>query len=293
MLIGAFRPTSELRAVTPSLLPQEPTLENFSNLFSKLDFATYFFNSALIAVTVTLANLLFCSMAGYALAKLQFAGRNKVFGARAGHADGARQRHARAAVRADEQARPGQHVRRGDPAVRGRSVRRVPDAPVHRRPAGRVAGRRPRRRRERVADLLADRPAAVQAGARGAGDLPVPRVLEQLPVAARGPDRREQVHAAGRARDVRDRPEQGGLRPVDGRRRRPRGPGDPGVPAAPAALHPEHRHDRPQGLSEGDPMTRILILRPRGRLALAAPRRPRATATCSATPPTPGARSSR
>ena len=35
-------------------------------------------------------------------------------------------------------------------------------------------------------------------------------------------DRRGQVHAAGRARDVRDRPEQGGLRPADGRRRRPR-----------------------------------------------------------------------
>ena len=79
MLVGAFRPSSELTDVTPSLLPQHPTLENFSNLFSKLDFATYFFNSAFIAVSVTVANLLFCSMAGYALAKLRFAGRSKIF----------------------------------------------------------------------------------------------------------------------------------------------------------------------------------------------------------------------
>jgi multiple sugar transport system permease protein len=80
MLLGAFKPSAELRNVTPTLLPQDPTLENFSNLFSKLDFATYFANSALIAAIVTLANLLFCSMAGYALAKLEFAGRSKVFG---------------------------------------------------------------------------------------------------------------------------------------------------------------------------------------------------------------------
>ncbi len=80
MLLGAFKPAAELRTVTPTLLPQDWTLENFSNLFSKLDFATYFMNSAIIAVTVTVANLLFCSMAGYALAKLNFAGKNKVFG---------------------------------------------------------------------------------------------------------------------------------------------------------------------------------------------------------------------
>jgi multiple sugar transport system permease protein len=80
MIVGAFRPSSELTDVTPTLIPQHATLENFSNLFNKLDFATYFFNSAFIAVTVTVANLLFCSMAGYALAKLRFAGRSKIFG---------------------------------------------------------------------------------------------------------------------------------------------------------------------------------------------------------------------
>lgn len=80
MLLGAFKPSAELRAVTPTLLPADPTLQNFSNLFSKLDFATYFLNSALVAIVVTLANLLFCSMAGYALAKLEFAGRGKLFG---------------------------------------------------------------------------------------------------------------------------------------------------------------------------------------------------------------------
>ena len=80
MLLGAFKPRTELIAVTPTLLPESPTLDNFSRLFTKLDFARYFFNSALIAAVVTLANLLFCSMAGYALAKLRFPGKRPVFG---------------------------------------------------------------------------------------------------------------------------------------------------------------------------------------------------------------------
>jgi multiple sugar transport system permease protein len=80
MLLGAFKPNRELITTTPTLLPENVTLDNFSSLFSRLDFATYFFNSALIAVVVTLANLLFCSMAGYALAKVEFAGRKALMG---------------------------------------------------------------------------------------------------------------------------------------------------------------------------------------------------------------------
>jgi multiple sugar transport system permease protein len=80
MLLGAFKPNRELITTTPTLLPDDFTLSNFSELFTKLDFATYFFNSTLIAVIVTLANLLFCSMAGYALAKLHFRGRNALMG---------------------------------------------------------------------------------------------------------------------------------------------------------------------------------------------------------------------
>jgi multiple sugar transport system permease protein len=80
MLLGAFKPNRELITTTPTLLPENVTLDNFSNLFTKLEFATYFFNSTLIAVIVTLANLLFCSMAGYALAKMEFAGRKPLMG---------------------------------------------------------------------------------------------------------------------------------------------------------------------------------------------------------------------
>ena len=69
MLLGAFKTNADFVRTTPTLLPEKWTLDNFSRLFSKQDFFRYFLNSAGIAVVVTAANLLFCSMAGYALAQ--------------------------------------------------------------------------------------------------------------------------------------------------------------------------------------------------------------------------------
>jgi len=80
MLLGSLKTQRELLASPPTLLPEAPTLDNFSRMFERLDFAQFFFNSAFVAVVVTLANLLFCSMAGYALAKLHFAGKRGIFG---------------------------------------------------------------------------------------------------------------------------------------------------------------------------------------------------------------------
>jgi multiple sugar transport system permease protein len=44
-----------------------------------LSFPTYFFNSTLVAIVVTLGNVVFCSMLGYALAKLEFRGKRVIF----------------------------------------------------------------------------------------------------------------------------------------------------------------------------------------------------------------------
>jgi multiple sugar transport system permease protein len=80
MLLGSFRPDRELKQVPPSWLPQDPTLDNYRTLFVELDFPTFFFNSTVVALAITLGNLVFCSMLGYALAKLQFPGKRIIFG---------------------------------------------------------------------------------------------------------------------------------------------------------------------------------------------------------------------
>jgi len=75
MVLSSFKTTRELRRVPPTWVPDEPTLENFRDLFDRLDFPQYFLNSTIAAAAVTAGNLLFCSMLGYALAKLDFPGK--------------------------------------------------------------------------------------------------------------------------------------------------------------------------------------------------------------------------
>ncbi|GIF62752.1 sugar ABC transporter permease [Asanoa ishikariensis] len=79
MALSSLKPEGEIRSVPPTWLPDTWTLDNFRDLFSRLDFPLFFFNSALVAVAVTAGNLLFCSLVGYALAKLRYPGKKVLF----------------------------------------------------------------------------------------------------------------------------------------------------------------------------------------------------------------------
>lgn len=81
MILGSFKGEGELRRVPPTWVPEQASFDNYGELFSRLNFGGYFLNSAIVAVTVTAGNLLFCSMLGYALAMLDFRGKKLVFGA--------------------------------------------------------------------------------------------------------------------------------------------------------------------------------------------------------------------
>ncbi|MFI5731934.1 carbohydrate ABC transporter permease [Kribbella sp. NPDC051587] len=79
MLLGSFKAQGELLRVPPTWLPENATTENYAALFSKAHFPRYFLNSGIVALVVTAGNLIFCSMIGYALAKLHFKGKNALF----------------------------------------------------------------------------------------------------------------------------------------------------------------------------------------------------------------------
>ncbi|MFO5441759.1 MAG: carbohydrate ABC transporter permease [Dolichospermum sp.] len=72
-------PTENIWQSPPELLPSQPTLENFSQVWQSLPFATYLYNSILVSVLTVGLNLLFCSLAAYPLARLSFVGRNGIF----------------------------------------------------------------------------------------------------------------------------------------------------------------------------------------------------------------------
>ncbi|WP_196159066.1 carbohydrate ABC transporter permease [Reinekea sp. G2M2-21] len=55
-------------------------VQNYGNLLKIMDFWTGMMNSFSISVIGTAVSLLFCSMAGYALATYQFKGKNAIFG---------------------------------------------------------------------------------------------------------------------------------------------------------------------------------------------------------------------
>ncbi len=79
MVLGSVKSEGELRRVPPTWWPEAASLDSYTQLFSRLDFGTYFMNSIVVAVAVTAGNLLFCSMLGYALAMLDFTGKRAVF----------------------------------------------------------------------------------------------------------------------------------------------------------------------------------------------------------------------
>jgi multiple sugar transport system permease protein len=80
MVLSSIKPDAEVTAAPPTWWPHEITLDNYATLFTRLDFPRYFLNSTLVAGAVTLGNVVFCSMLGYALAKLDFPGKRAMFG---------------------------------------------------------------------------------------------------------------------------------------------------------------------------------------------------------------------
>lgn len=79
MFLGSVKTEAELRQRPPTWWPQTFTWDNFAAWFGRLDIGTFFVNSVVVAAFTVLGTLVFCSMVGYALAKLDFPGKRIVF----------------------------------------------------------------------------------------------------------------------------------------------------------------------------------------------------------------------
>ncbi len=74
-LSASFKPLSEIAEGGIHFIPQNFTLANYRQIFTQEPlFGRWLFNSAIAAIFITLFNLLFNSMAGYALARIRFPG---------------------------------------------------------------------------------------------------------------------------------------------------------------------------------------------------------------------------
>ena len=72
-------PTEDIFQFPPQLFPSQPTFQNFVTVWNANPFGRYLFNSTLVAVLTVGLNLLFCALAAYPLARLNFRGREVFF----------------------------------------------------------------------------------------------------------------------------------------------------------------------------------------------------------------------
>jgi multiple sugar transport system permease protein len=80
LLIMSVSTNAQIIHVPPSFWPGTPQLHNFSRVFRALPFTSEFRVSITITVVRTVGQLVLCSMAGYAFARMRFPGQKVLFG---------------------------------------------------------------------------------------------------------------------------------------------------------------------------------------------------------------------
>lgn len=85
-LLGSFKSTQEVLAWPPTFLPQTWRVQNYSDVWNALSdanrnsyFPRWVLNSLVLGTTVTIAHLFFCSVAGFAFARLNFPLKGFIF----------------------------------------------------------------------------------------------------------------------------------------------------------------------------------------------------------------------
>jgi multiple sugar transport system permease protein len=79
MILTSIKSTSEAMIIPPTIFPKQIRIDNYTLITTKLPFFKIYLNTIVSAVVTVAAQLVFCSMAAYAFARIQFPGRNIIF----------------------------------------------------------------------------------------------------------------------------------------------------------------------------------------------------------------------
>ena len=80
MAFGTVKTEAELLGFPPTFFPRDITTENYTFLFQNIPgFPRYLINSTIVTLSCVVGNIFFCSLAGFAFAKLRFPGREVIF----------------------------------------------------------------------------------------------------------------------------------------------------------------------------------------------------------------------
>ncbi|MFZ5516908.1 MAG: carbohydrate ABC transporter permease [Candidatus Zhuqueibacterota bacterium] len=79
MVSASFMKSGGASTFPPRFIPETFVLDQYITLFNKLNVGRYFFNSFLLATSVTIVSLFINSLAGYAFSKFAFRGKQSIF----------------------------------------------------------------------------------------------------------------------------------------------------------------------------------------------------------------------
>lgn len=79
MLSTSLKDQQQLFAWPPSWLPNPFVWKNYTDVWTRINFSLYGWNTIKITLAVTLGRLILCSMAGYGFARMKFPGRDALF----------------------------------------------------------------------------------------------------------------------------------------------------------------------------------------------------------------------
>lgn len=79
MLSTSLKDQQQLFAWPPNILPNPFVWSNYTEVLNRINFGQYGLNTLKITAAVTIGRLIFCSMAGYAFARMKFPGKNFLF----------------------------------------------------------------------------------------------------------------------------------------------------------------------------------------------------------------------
>lgn len=79
MLSASFKLKNEIFSVPIQWIPKTFHMDNYDEVLNEINFPVYFLNTAKITISITLLQVITCSMAAYAFSKLKWPGRDMVF----------------------------------------------------------------------------------------------------------------------------------------------------------------------------------------------------------------------
>lgn len=79
MILTSLKTLTEATQIPPKIFPDKLQWSNFKEAAQTLPYGKFYYNTIVYTLVTTIGQLVFCSMAGYAFARIDFPGRNIVF----------------------------------------------------------------------------------------------------------------------------------------------------------------------------------------------------------------------